>query len=128
MKKLADHGFDDITWAFPVILNRIPDAAKLAGQATLRLVADSREAVDALDRSDHPFHVWLKADCGYHLAWAVAALDDCEECDDLRVELTVEEAGRPGAGLVGHLAPDSARRLRAALATALRELGEDPGR
>ena len=62
------------------------------------------------------------------LAWAVAALDDCEECDDLRVELTVEEAGRPGAGLVGHLAPDSARRLRAALATALRELGEDPGR
>jgi len=62
------------------------------------------------------------------LAWAVAALDDCEECDDLRVELTVEEVGRPGTGLVGHLAPDSARRLRAALATALREIGEDPGR
>jgi len=61
------------------------------------------------------------------LAWAVAILDDCDECGDLRVELTVEEAGRPGTGLVGHLAPDSARRLRAALATALRDLGEDPG-
>jgi hypothetical protein len=60
------------------------------------------------------------------LAWAVAILDDCDECGDLRVELTVEEAGRPGTGLVAHLAPESARRLRAALATALRDLGEDP--
>ena len=58
------------------------------------------------------------------IAWAVAALDDCDECADLRVELTVEEAGSPGAGLFGHLSPDSARRLRAALATALREMGE----
>jgi hypothetical protein len=24
------------------------------------------------------------------LAWAVAALDDCEECGDVRVELTLE--------------------------------------
>jgi hypothetical protein len=61
------------------------------------------------------------------LAWAVAALDDCEECDGPRVELTLEEVGRPGTGLVGHLAPASARRLRAALATALREMGEAPG-
>jgi hypothetical protein len=61
------------------------------------------------------------------LAWTVAIMDDCDECEDLRVELTVEEQGRPGAGLVGHLAPASARKLRAALRTALRELGEDPG-
>lgn len=58
------------------------------------------------------------------LAWAVAALDDCDVCGDPRVELTVEESGDPGAGLVGHLAPATARRLRAALATALREMGE----
>lgn len=58
------------------------------------------------------------------LAWTVALRDDCDECDDLRVELTVEEVGRPGTGLVGHLAPPTARRLRAALATALREMGE----
>ncbi len=61
------------------------------------------------------------------LAWAVAFLDDCEPCSDLRVELTMEEAGRPGAGLVGHLAPSTARRLRSALARALREMGEAPG-
>jgi hypothetical protein len=60
------------------------------------------------------------------LAWAVAAFDDCDECADLRIELTVEEAGHPGTGLVAHLAPASARKLRAALATALREMGEAP--
>jgi hypothetical protein len=62
------------------------------------------------------------------LAWAVAMLDDCDECGDIRVELTVEEEGRPGTGLVGHFSPDTVRRIRAALATALREIGEDPGR
>jgi hypothetical protein len=61
------------------------------------------------------------------LAWAVAVLDDCDECNDLRVEMTVEESGRPGAGLVAHFSPATARRLRAALATALRDIGEDPG-
>ena len=61
------------------------------------------------------------------MAWAVAAIDDCEECDDLRVELTLEEAGKPGAGLLAHLSPTTARRLRAALATALTEIGESPG-
>jgi hypothetical protein len=43
------------------------------------------------------------------------------------VVLTVEEAGRAGYGLVAHLAPEKARRLRAALTDALRELGEDTG-
>ena len=61
------------------------------------------------------------------VAWAVAALDDCDGCDALRIELTVEEMDRPGTGLVAHLAPVTARRLRAALATALRDVGEDPG-
>ncbi|HSO96136.1 MAG TPA: hypothetical protein VLV81_08855 [Acidimicrobiia bacterium] len=61
------------------------------------------------------------------LAWAVAALDDCDECNDVRIELTVEEMDRPGAGLVAHLAPRTARRLRAALRTALLEVGEDAG-
>jgi hypothetical protein len=60
------------------------------------------------------------------LAWSVAVLDDCDACGDLRVELTLEEVGRPGTGLVSHLAANSARRLRAALATALREIGEPP--
>jgi hypothetical protein len=57
-------------------------------------------------------------------AWSVVLLDDCEACDDLRVEVTLEEAGRAGRGVVAHLAPATARRLRAALATALAEMGE----
>ena len=61
------------------------------------------------------------------ISWIVAVLDDCEECEDPRVELTVEEVGKNGQGLVGHLSPDSARKLRAALATGLKEIGEDPG-
>ena len=61
------------------------------------------------------------------VAWAVAALDDCDECDEVRVELTLEEHGRPGTGLVAHLSPDTARRVRAALRGALQDVGEDPG-
>jgi hypothetical protein len=57
-------------------------------------------------------------------AWSVVLLDDCEGCDDLRVEVTLEEAGQAGRGVVAHLAPATARRLRAALATALKEMGE----
>lgn len=53
--------------------------------------------------------------------------DDCGGCSDLRVVLTLEEIGRPGEGVVAHLAPRTARRLRAALAAALTELGEDRG-
>ncbi len=62
-----------------------------------------------------------------NVAWIVAVLDDCEECEDPRVELTVEEVGRQGTGLVGDLSPASARKLRAALALALKEIGEEPG-
>jgi hypothetical protein len=42
-------------------------------------------------------------------------------------DVPTEEVGRHGAGLVAHLRPASARRLRVALRDALRELGEDPG-
>lgn len=73
-------------------------------------------------RDDHPAGDPERA----QLAWAVAVLDDCEECGDLRVELTVEEVGAPGAGLVAHLSVATARRLQAALAAALREVGEGP--
>ncbi|MGH9151890.1 MAG: hypothetical protein ACRD03_05750 [Acidimicrobiales bacterium] len=72
-------------------------------------------------RDDHPADDPERA----QLAWAVAVLDDCDECGDVRVELTVEEVGRPGSGLVAHLSAETARRLHAALRMALREAGED---
>jgi hypothetical protein len=59
-------------------------------------------------------------------SWAVSITDDCEECQDLRVEVTLEEKGERGRGVTVHLSPAGARRVRAALTTALRELGEEP--
>jgi hypothetical protein len=56
-------------------------------------------------------------------AWAVAITDDCEACEDLRVEVTIEARGAHGTGLVAHLSTDAARRLQAALGSALKELG-----
>jgi hypothetical protein len=60
-------------------------------------------------------------------SWMVQLLDDCEACGDLRVSVTVEDLGGAGLGVVAHLDPTGARRLRVALADALREVGEDPG-
>ncbi|MBC8364321.1 MAG: hypothetical protein H8E59_04935 [Actinobacteria bacterium] len=61
------------------------------------------------------------------ISWAVAISDDYADAQP-RVILTVEEVGRPGQGLAGHLPPDIARRLRGAVLDALAEIGEDPGR
>ena len=54
------------------------------------------------------------------VSWAVAISDDYDDAEP-RVVLTVEEVGRAGEGLVTHLSPDIARRLRVALRDALRE-------
>ena len=59
--------------------------------------------------------------------WAVSICDDYDDAG-LRVQLLVEEVGAAGTGMVAHLDPDRARRLRLALHSALKELGQDPGR
>ena len=71
-------------------------------------------------RDDHPADDPERA----QVAWSVVALDDCDECGDVRVVLTLEEVGSPGTGLAAHLAPDTARQLRSALVRALSEIGE----
>lgn len=60
----AESGFDDITWAFPVIPGRLADAAELAKRVRLGVVVDSAAAVDGLIGEGAPFRVWLKIDCG----------------------------------------------------------------
>jgi hypothetical protein len=85
------------------------------------LIEVRRSIDDAAD--DHP----ADDDDRPPASWAVGMSDDCEACDDLRVVLTLEEVGHAGQGVVAHLAPATARRLRTAIAAALRELGEDPG-
>jgi hypothetical protein len=77
-----------------------------------------RSIDDALD--DHP----ADDDERGPVSWAVGLSDDCDACAEPRVILTVEESGRAGYGLVAHLAPATARRMRAAIAAALREIGE----
>jgi D-serine deaminase-like pyridoxal phosphate-dependent protein len=64
----GEHGFDDSTWAFPVILNRLDEALQLAHDVGLGLLVDSKEAVVALEETRQPLRVWMKVDCGYHRA------------------------------------------------------------
>ena len=61
------------------------------------------------------------------LNWSVNICDDYDDAG-LRVQLVVEEVGAAGTGLVAHLDPDQARRLRLALRSALKEIGQDVGR
>ncbi|MEY2463265.1 MAG: hypothetical protein QOH64_1403 [Acidimicrobiaceae bacterium] len=75
---------------------------------------------------DHPFSeadLPQSDDDLQRLSWAVAISDDYDDAEP-RVVLTVEEVGHAGEGLVLHLAPPLARRLRLALRDALREIGE----
>lgn len=67
-RNFAEAGFDDITWAFPIPLNRIDDAAELGQNLTLRLLVDSAEAIHALELAGGPSRALLKVDCGYHRA------------------------------------------------------------
>jgi D-serine deaminase-like pyridoxal phosphate-dependent protein len=64
----SERGFDDLTWAFPVILNRLEEALQLAHGVDLGLLVDSKEAVAALEETREPLRVWIKVDSGYHRA------------------------------------------------------------
>ena len=84
-----------------------------------------RRSIDdyPFDEADRP----AGSEDAARLSWAVAISDDYDDAEP-RIVLTLEEVGRPGAGLVAHLGPDLVRRLRGALRDALREIGEEPGR
>jgi hypothetical protein len=81
-----------------------------------------RSIDDALD--DHP-----PDDERPPVSWMVGLTDDPDASDDgePRVSITLEEQGGAGYGLVAQLSATTARRMRAAIAAALREVGEDPG-
>lgn len=81
-----------------------------------------RSVDDAFD--DHPGDDELPP-----VSWMIGLTDDPNASADgePRVSLTLEERGRAGHGLVAHLAPPTARRLRVAISDARREVGEDPG-
>jgi hypothetical protein len=85
-----------------------------------------RRSIDdyPFDPADYPPH--YEEDELTPISWGVAIADDYDDGEP-RVVVTVEEVGRAGAGLVAHLNPTIARRLRVALRDALREIGEDGG-
>ena len=78
-RAFADAGFDDITWAFPVIPGRIGEAREIAERSALRLLVDSRLAIEALERDEFPFHVWLEVDSGAHRSGVDPASDSTRE-------------------------------------------------
>ena len=66
----ADGGFDDVTWAFPLVLGRLDEVVALARRITLRVTVDAAEAVAALGRAARgggvTVHAWLEVDTGHH--------------------------------------------------------------
>jgi D-serine deaminase-like pyridoxal phosphate-dependent protein len=67
-RTFADAGFDDILWAFPVILGRLDEARALADRINFGLVVDTIDAANAVIADGYPFRVHIKVDSGYHRA------------------------------------------------------------
>lgn len=78
-----------------------------------------RRSIDVVQIDVHEAPV----DDAVPVTWTVAVSDDYDDTEP-RVQLTVEPLGAAGTGLVAHLGPANARRLRRALADALREIGQ----
>lgn len=66
----ADGGFDDITWAFPLVVGRLAEVVELARRITFRVTVDSAAAVAALSEAARSaaveLHAWLEVDSGHH--------------------------------------------------------------
>ncbi len=110
----ADHGFDDITWAFPLAPARDRDVAELGRRLSLGVTLDHPAPVDALEEAGAEVRVWIKVDCGY----GRAGLDpDSDEL--LRLAGRVAGSSRLElAGLLSHSghayharSPHDARRI-----------------
>jgi D-serine deaminase-like pyridoxal phosphate-dependent protein len=71
----AAHGFDDITWAFPLAPARAADVAALGREVRLGVVLDDPAAVDALEAAGAGVRAWIKVDCGYGRAGLDPASD-----------------------------------------------------
>jgi D-serine deaminase-like pyridoxal phosphate-dependent protein len=69
-RDFAEHGFDDITWAFPLPVSRLDEVVALARRITFRVTVESIEATDALEaaarRAGLRLHTFLEVDCGHH--------------------------------------------------------------
>ncbi|KAK0134528.1 D-threo-3-hydroxyaspartate dehydratase [Merluccius polli] len=65
----ADHGFDDILYAYPLPFDKLESCAALSERLSLfQVLVDHPEALKLLSQrplsAGRPWHVWLKLDCG----------------------------------------------------------------
>jgi D-serine deaminase-like pyridoxal phosphate-dependent protein len=130
----ADGGFDDITWAFPIIPSRVPQAAALAARIEFGVVVDSPEAIAWLAESGVAFKTWIKVDCGYGRAGVTAEVAALEP-----LVAAIGTAGLRFAGLLSHsgnaydatsqaaraAVTESERNAICGVAQALRERGHE---
>jgi len=69
-RAFAEAGFDDLTWAVPVVPGRLGEVVDLARRLTFRVLVESDAAADAVTRAAAeagvPLHVWLEVDTGQH--------------------------------------------------------------
>lgn len=70
-RALVGAGFGDLTWAVPLPLGRLEEAAELAARAdSFHFTVESAEAAEHLDdhgvRSGRRLGCFLEVDCGYH--------------------------------------------------------------
>jgi D-serine deaminase-like pyridoxal phosphate-dependent protein len=86
----ADHGWQDITIAFPVNWRQIDTINRLAGKIKLGLLVESPETVQFLQQKlTSPVQIWLKLDVGYKrtgIGW-----DDTELLDTVSTSLKLAD-------------------------------------
>ena len=90
----------------------------------MRLTARMRRSIDD---DQIPLPPSDDADDLTPVNWGISICDDYDDATP-RLQLTVEEIGAHGTGMVAHIDAERARRLRLAIRSALVEIGEDPGR
>ena len=78
----AEAGFDDITWAFPLVPSHIDEAVALADMIRLGVTVDSERAVELLQSTGSSFRVWLKVNAGYGRAGVAPRSDEALQLVD----------------------------------------------
>jgi len=132
-RAFADAGFDDLTWAVPVVPGRMDEVVALARRSTIRVLVESEAAVEAVIAAAREagvrLHVWLEVDTGQHRtgvdpdsprALALArALADARPADAPAGSGGAAGAGAPGGlvfdGLLTHAGQGYTARDRAEL-------------
>jgi D-serine deaminase-like pyridoxal phosphate-dependent protein len=124
----ADAGFDDITWAVPVVPDRLGEVVELARRLTFRVLVESEAAAAAVAAAAREggvrLHVWLEVDSGQRRTGVDPDLPFAEALARRLAE--AGGAGGPGGGLVfdgllthagqGYSATDRAELTRVAAA------------